>query len=414
MNRKTTKLTAFLTAITCITALASCGKDVPQSENSGTTSDLSIVEGTINNTEENQTTESENSGDNNESEESTTTAASTESGETESTTTTANGFSFVTRDPSEIPVTKKPTVTNAPAVRTTAVVPNASIPKITGNAPTVTTPPPSVTTALPTLSGITLSYYSAEVFVGQTIQYPVVSENITEIWTSSDDSIASVDAAGNITGKGEGECVIKVVSADNSNIGAEVKVTVKKADGIQQIDGITYVNGILIANKTYSLPSTYNPQGLTDDTYSAFQQLATDAAYAGLDIYLSSGFRSYETQDQIYNNYVSAYGQETADTFSARPGHSEHQTGMAIDVNSIDDSFAGTPEAVWLEEHCYEYGFIIRYPKGKDNITGYKYEPWHIRYVGKDVAQAVHNAAVACGDPTLTLEEYLGITSSYQ
>ncbi|MDE5570116.1 MAG: M15 family metallopeptidase [Ruminococcus sp.] len=226
--------------------------------------------------------------------------------------------------------------------------------------------------------------------------------------------MASVDAAGNITGKGEGECVIKVVSADNSNIGAEVKVTVKKAEGIQQIDGITYVNGILIANKTYSLPSTYNPQGLTDDTYSAFQQLATDAAYAGLDIYLSSGFRSYETQDQIYNNYVSAYGQETADTFSARPGHSEHQTGMAIDVNSIDDSFAGTPEAVWLEEHCYEYGFIIRYPKGKDNITGYKYEPWHIRYVGKDVAQAVHNAAVACGDPTLTLEEYLGITSSYQ
>ncbi len=414
MNRKTTKLTAFLTAITCITTLASCGKDVPQSENSGVTNDLSIAEGITDANEENQTTDSDNSGDNNESGESTTTAVSTESGETESTTITTNGFSFVTRDPSEIPTTKKPTVTNAPAVQTTAVVPNGSTPKITGNAPTVTVTPPAVTTTSQTLSGITLSYYSAEVVVGQTIQYPVVSENITEIWTSSNDSIASVDAAGNITGKGEGECVIKVVSADNNSIGAEVKVTVKKAEGIQQIDGITYVNGILIANKTYSLPSTYNPQGLTDDTYSAFQQLTTDAAYAGLDIYLSSGFRSYEYQNEIYNNYVSIYGQETADTFSARPGYSEHQTGMAIDVNSIDDSFAGTPEAVWLEEHCYEYGFIIYYPKEKDNITGYKYEPWHIRYVGKDVAQDVHNAAVACGDSNLTLEEYLGITSCYQ
>lgn len=86
---------------------------------------------------------------------------------------------------------------------------------------------------------------------------------------------------------------------------------------------------------------------------------------------------------------------------------------MAIDVNEISDAFIGTPEAVWLEEHCTEYGFIIRYPYGKDNITGYKYEPWHIRYVGKEVAQAVKDAAAAAGDPYLTLEEYLGIDSYY-
>ncbi len=414
MNRKTAKLTAFLTAIMCITGLASCGKDVPQSENSGSPNELSIIESTSGSSE-NTTEESQVTDEINGTSESTT-AVSTETGETKSTATTTanNGFSVVTRDPSEIPATKKPVVTNPPVVITAAPAPNVQTTKITGNAPTVTTAV-SVTAVPPTtLSGITLSYYSAEVVVGQTIKYPVVSESITEIWTSSDDNIASVDAYGNITGKGEGECTIKVVSADNSNIGAEVKVTVKKADGIQQIDGITYVNGILIANKTYGLPSTYNPGGLTDDTYTAFQQLSLDAAYAGLDIYLSSGFRSYETQDQIYNNYVWSYGQETADTFSARPGYSEHQTGLAIDVNTIDDSFAGTPEAIWLEQHCYEYGFIIRYPKGKDSITGYKYEPWHIRYVGKEVAQAVHDAGVACGDSTITLEEYLGITSVYQ
>ena len=249
--------------------------------------------------------------------------------------------------------------------------------------------------------------------VGQTKGYPAVSETINEIWSSSDPNVATVDNIGNITAVGEGSCVIRVVSADNSSIGAEVAVTVSSAEGVQVIDGITYVSGILIANKSYGLPSTYNPGGLTGDTYSAFQELVQGAANDNINIFLSSGFRSYETQDQIYNNYVYTHGQATADTFSARPGFSEHQTGMAIDVNEISDAFIGTPEAVWLEEHCTEYGFIIRYPYGKDNITGYKYEPWHIRYVGKEVAQAVKDAAAAAGDPYLTLEEYLGIDSYY-
>ncbi len=182
---------------------------------------------------------------------------------------------------------------------------------------------------------------------------------------------------------------------------------------IEVIDGITYVNGILIANKSYSLPSSYNPGGLTDETYSAFEELSYAASVDGLDIYISSGFRSYETQDEIYNNYVYWNGQEVADTFSARPGYSEHQTGLAIDVNTIDDSFAGTPEAIWLEENCTDYGFIIRYPQGKQDITGYQYEPWHIRYVGKEVAEALRDASISAGDPTLTLEEYLGIDSYY-
>ena len=105
---------------------------------------------------------------------------------------------------------------------------------------------------------------------------------------------------------------------------------------------------------------------------------------------------------------MNGYGQASADTFSARPGHSEHQTGLAIDVNSVDDSFRGTPEAIWLADNCYKYGFIIRYPEGKEGITGYKYEPWHIRYVGSEIAKKVHDAG-----SNATLEEIYGLSSQY-
>lgn len=279
-----------------------------------------------------------------------------------------------------------------------------------------TTTTETATTAVETetkISGITLSYTSADVFVGQTLKYPLVSEDIPEIWTSSDEAVATVDSVGNITGKGEGKCIIRVVSADDPTLGAEVSVTVKKQEGTETVGGITYIDGILIANKTYGLPADYNPGGLTAETYSAFQELVQGAANDNINIYLSSGFRSYELQSQIYNNYCNTYGQASADTFSARPGYSEHQSGLAIDVNIIDDSFIGTPEAVWIENHCEEYGFILRYPPGKQEITGYKYEPWHIRYVGKENAKLIREAANAAGDKYLTLEEYFGIDSYY-
>ncbi len=170
-------------------------------------------------------------------------------------------------------------------------------------------------------------------------------------------------------------------------------------------DGLTYIQGVLIANKSYSLPADFNP-GLDPTCQSQFNKLQSDAAAQGLNIWLSSGFRSYDYQNQIYNNYVARDGQAAADTYSARPGHSEHQTGLAIDVNQIDDSFIGTPEAIWLENHCHEYGFILRYPQGMQDITGYKYESWHIRYVGTDMSYPIH-------DSGLTLEEYFGIDSYY-
>ena len=99
-------------------------------------------------------------------------------------------------------------------------------------------------------------------------------------------------------------------------------------------------------------------------------------------------------------------GQAAADRFSARPGHSEHQTGLAFDLNSITDEFKDTDEGKWVTENCHNYGFIIRYPADKESVTGYMYEPWHIRYLGVETAQAVH-------DSGLCLEEYLGITSQY-
>ena len=169
----------------------------------------------------------------------------------------------------------------------------------------------------------------------------------------------------------------------------------------------TYIHGILIVNKSYPLPSTYGPGDLTDECASAFEEMREAAAEQGLELYVSSGFRSYELQASLYQRYCDSDGQEAADTYSARPGHSEHQTGLAIDLNTISSSFANTAEGQWVAEHCWEYGFILRYPADKVDITGYMYEPWHIRYLGKTTAKAVY-------DSGLCLEEFLGVDSVYR
>lgn len=411
MKIKASRIISLITALCCIAGVSSCGRDVPK------TSEDSQDGFVVNSNEGSEASEEGETS-------ARATIPDTTENLTESTETTATGgnAAFVTRSKEELSDLKKPTGssgTSTTAKPNTPTGGNTGTSGGNGNSGTGTgTGSGNTGTGTGTGTGnskkLTLSYYTAEIVVGQTKTYPLVSETINEIWTSSNTSVATVDRIGNITGVGEGTCTIRVTSADDSSLYAEVKVTVTAASsGNQQIDGVTYINGILIANKSYGLPSTYNPGGLTSDTYSAFQELVQGASYDGITIYLSSGFRSYDLQSEIYNNYVNVNGQATADTFSARPGYSEHQTGLAIDVNEISDAFIGTPEAIWLAEHCVEYGFIIRYPQGKQDITGYKYEPWHIRYVGKETAQALKNAADAAGDPNLTLEEWLGIDSYY-
>lgn len=199
----------------------------------------------------------------------------------------------------------------------------------------------------------------------------------------------------------------------------EVKETVKE-DGDDKVeekvikhklenkDGVTYIDGIMIVNKTYSLPSSYNPGGLTNEFLSAFEEMQAAALLDGISLFVASGFRDYDYQKELYEYYASYDGIEMADTYSARPGYSEHQTGLAADINAADKSFEGTPEAIWLDENCYKYGFIVRFPKGKDEFTGYEYEPWHLRYVGKEFANKIHEAG------GISLEEYFDITSEYK
>ena len=235
--------------------------------------------------------------------------------------------------------------------------------------------------------------------------YPETAPDKSEIWTSSDEKVATVNGMGNITAVSEGICTVKVQSAVCPEVYAEVKVTVTAAPAAQSVTGLTYIDGILVVNKTYALPSDYNP-GVDPDAQAAFDKMQAAAAKEGLNIYISSGFRSYDYQSGLYDRYVQRSGKAEADRYSARPGHSEHQTGLAFDLNSIDMTFADTDECAWVNKHCAEYGFIIRYPQGSESITGYMYEPWHLRYLGTENAKKVY-------DSGLTLEEYLGIDSKY-
>lgn len=239
--------------------------------------------------------------------------------------------------------------------------------------------------------------------------YRAISNNNDNVQTNNDiqsqnnQSVVTSDISNDTTTTPQTELVTETVTTKS----------------VEVIDGATYIDGILIINKSYSVSPEYQgyeggydetkptpPQGLFPEVIDAFNNMESDASDEGLNIYIASGYRSYYYQVNVYNRYCEYDPPEVVDTYSARPGFSEHQSGYAFDLNTIDDSFADTPEGKWVDQNCYKYGFIIRFPKDKEDITGYQYESWHLRYVGVDVATYIH-------ENNLCLEEYLGVDSVY-
>lgn len=179
----------------------------------------------------------------------------------------------------------------------------------------------------------------------------------------------------------------------------------------------------VLVNRKNNLSETYVPEDLVKLTdvptvlanpevnqlrkpaYEALKDLFAAAKEEDYDLYARSGYRSYNTQVSLYSSYATSHGQEAADKFSAKAGQSEHQTGLSMDITCeamsflLDDTFGETEEGKWVSENAHKYGFIIRYPKGKEDITGYMYEPWHIRFLGVEMATDVYESG-------LTLEEY--------
>ncbi|MDP4098550.1 M15 family metallopeptidase [Paenibacillus sp. P96] len=202
---------------------------------------------------------------------------------------------------------------------------------------------------------------------------------------------------------------------------SSLQSTTKKVGGVAVVTNATAQT--VIVNKQRSLPKGYKPSDLVEpdvpfsfegphekrhmrkEAAGALEELFAAAKKDGIKLRAVSGYRSYARQKTIYNNNVKTKGLEYASRVSAVPGMSEHQTGLAIDVsspsvgNALEESFGSSKEGKWLAKHAPEYGFVIRYPKGQEAITGYVYEPWHIRYIGPDLAKDAASKG-------LTLEEY--------
>lgn len=183
-----------------------------------------------------------------------------------------------------------------------------------------------------------------------------------------------------------------------------------------------YGDLLVLVNKLHAVSKNYRPddmvsidgkyttnQGLEmkSEAYDAYLKMRKAARADEIYFKICSAYRTYGTQEYLYNSYLGSMGEELRNIRSAYPGRSEHHTGYAIDITSksmgwsLSQAFADYPEGEWINEHCSEYGFIIRYPKGKTDITGYDYEPWHLRYVGTEAAAKITEQGI-------TLEEYLG------
>ena len=166
-----------------------------------------------------------------------------------------------------------------------------------------------------------------------------------------------------------------------------------------------YLKEDYVPENLKNLSSTYalSNMKMVEEAANAFESLSKDASKENYKVIAMSTYRSYEYQVDLYNKYVKSDGKEAADTYSGRPGNSEHQTGLAVDVYNQTETYTNfekTKEYNWMQENAYKYGFILRFPKDKENETGYEFESWHYRYVGKDIAKYIHKH-------NITLEEYI-------
>lgn len=187
---------------------------------------------------------------------------------------------------------------------------------------------------------------------------------------------------------------------------------------IKKINIVPNPNDItVLVNKNNKLPDSFIPNDLVKIpnnmslnnkkmkkvALEAFKKLFKKAKKEGYNITIVSAYRDYDYQKELFKGYVKDKGLKYALTCSAKPGHSEHQTGLAIDImgsNNDYNLFDKSKEMNWMMNHAHEYGFILRYPKNKEKITGFKYEPWHYRYVGVELANIIH-------ENNITLEEYI-------
>lgn len=168
---------------------------------------------------------------------------------------------------------------------------------------------------------------------------------------------------------------------------------------------------LMLVNKYYALGKDYQPKNLVSisnqygygtnsiekEVFNHYLEMFQDAKKEGLTLIVTSSYRDYDYQEELWNQYKNQKGQEWADSISARAGQSEHQTGYTMDIatyGSVFNDFENTDEFKWMEKNAHKYGFILRYPKGKEDITGYDYESWHYRYVGVDTATKVHNLGI--------------------
>jgi D-alanyl-D-alanine carboxypeptidase len=177
-------------------------------------------------------------------------------------------------------------------------------------------------------------------------------------------------------------------------------------DKIRPVNPVDFVPPDLV---DVPVAHTWEPMLRLEASNAVVGMFQTASVEAGLALKSNSAYRSYESQVSVYNGEVAANGQAVADTDTARPGYSEHQTGLAIDIGadsgncSLDVCFAGTPEGQWLAANAWRFGFLLRYPADKTPVTGYSFEPWHFRYIGPELAAELHNTGVT------TLEEFFGL-----